>query len=481
MLIALGVQRPGRKNATVTFFRTFRPTSQPRLVFLFLTLCCTFSGPARGETFVAVEEGSPTMYIEALEDLPDDGNPTGWTALGYDLTQDIGKGDPSNGSDGWQAGIHGVGMEDGDDNTLVVFDASVFSVYTRTEFTIPSAADFQGMTLAIDFDDGYIAWLNGVEIHRSFSMEGVAPVWNSVTTFTHEASNTRTLGPPIELNAFTSLLVDGVNVLAIGTWNFGPLNSDMTMIPRLTLFDEPFSPPDPFHCYLTWQNDTSTTMTVNCHTHSDTGESTVHYDRRSRGGDIEKYKFMATGSSHHIPGLDAIQGADRTIHIVELTGLTPGRDYYFVAGDPVTGYTAEKKFRTLPAGEESIRFVTGGDMSTELIVRDLMTQAAAQDPMFALLGGDIAYANGLLTGWALWETWLNRWEELMVTPGGHSILIILSIGNHETEGGIDQFDNPPSKAPFHFGYFAQHGAGVGPERRAYFHGLSGENRSSRLG
>ncbi len=41
--------------------------------------------------------------------------------------------------------------------------------------------------------------------------------------------------------------------------------------------------------------------------------------------------------------------------------------------------------------------------------------AAQLDPRFALLGGDLAYANALPTCYRVWDKWFDMWEENMVT------------------------------------------------------------------
>lgn len=221
------------------------------------------------------------------------------------------------------------------------------------------------------------------------------------------------------------------------------------------------------HCYLTWQGDTSTTMTVNYHAAPGRNQSVVYYDTVSRGGSPSAYAFSAVGASHRIPGLDLFFGAQRDVHVVELTELDPGTTYYFVAGDPGTGYTQEKMFRTIPASD-AVNFVTGGDMGTGDVVRDLLSYAALESPYFALIGGDIAYADGKAREWGEWEKWLDNWEAGMVTPEGYTVPMILAIGNHEAAGGFGQFIAPKAAAPFYFGYFAQDGSGFAPQRRAYF-------------
>ncbi|MBI3850508.1 MAG: fibronectin type III domain-containing protein [Verrucomicrobia bacterium] len=204
----------------------------------------------------------------------------------------------------------------------------------------------------------------------------------------------------------------------------------------------------PRHVYLTWQNDTSTTITVNYQTMEEADVSEVHCDTRSRNGKIEAYKFHATGTRHKIEGLQD----GRTIHWVELTQLKPGTTYYFVAGDAKNGFTAERKFQTIPDGTQKLRFVDGGDMGTGPALQPLLRQAALQEPNFAVVGGDIAYAGDLLASFGLWDRWLDGWEQCMVTPKGFTIPMVLAIGNHEVRGG---YGHSPTNAVFYFRYFAQ--------------------------
>ena len=95
--------------------------------------------------------------------------------------------------------------------------------------------------------------------------------------------------------------------------------------------------------YLTWSDeDTSTTMTVSYHTRGDFAGSFVHYDTQPRGGEPERYASQAQGFERRI------EGVERTVHVVPLSGLRPGTRYWFVAGDPVSGFSREESFRTLP-------------------------------------------------------------------------------------------------------------------------------------
>lgn len=204
----------------------------------------------------------------------------------------------------------------------------------------------------------------------------------------------------------------------------------------------------PLHTYLTWQEtDTSTTMTVIFHTKK-ASPSRVHYDTVSRNGDADAYANSAQGASHTIPDLPA----ERFVHVVNLTGLEPGTTYYFVAGSDSGGYSEEQKFRTIPAGDMPVRFVTGGDMDVFNYAKELLGHAGKTSPHFGLIGGDIAYVNGRVQGYKKWDRWFDNWEENMVTPEGHMIPMVLAIGNHEVNGAYNQ---PKTNAPFYYGYFAQ--------------------------
>lgn len=415
-------------------------------------MAVAYAGEARAGGQVVVSVGSTTAYIEPLQDLPDSTTPLGWTARTYTLAQDNGKGDTGNGdgSGNWQTdGRLGMGYADADDLTAIDADGSVRSVYTRTSFDVANASAILAMYLEMDYDDGYVAWLNGTEISRSANLTASPPRWNSAATAGHEA--THDYGAPINVSAFTSALVSGANVLAVAVWNDAATSSDLTLRPRLTLYDSAYVAP-PLHTYLTWQGDTGTTMTVNYHTGATAGQSKVYYDTVPHGGDTAQYAFTATGAAHTVPGLGTY--VSRNIHWVELTGLSPGQTYYFVAGDPAVALTPELKFRTCPAGASPKVFCQGGDMSDSGETGQVLANAATKEPLFMAFGGDCAYEDGNLANYARWDGVLDYIEDNLVTPAGYTVPIIVGIGNHEVAGGWGQ---TAAQAPFYIHYFAQNG------------------------
>lgn len=208
--------------------------------------------------------------------------------------------------------------------------------------------------------------------------------------------------------------------------------------------------------YLTWSDeDTSTTMTVNYHRRGPFAGSHVYYDTQPRKGELARYAWHARGFERRIPGVD------RSVHVVPLTRLQPGTSYWFVAGDPVSGFSEERSFRTLPNDDSPVSFVVGGDMATGWWPRLTSWQAARTDPSFALLGGDLAYCRGGPEGEARWQQWFADWEATMRAPDGRLIPLVAAIGNHDRTDGPGS--DPAEVAPFFTGFLYQDPAG-----RSYF-------------
>src|SRR5262249_4611925 len=75
-------------------------------------------------------------------------------------------------------------------------------------------------------------------------------------------------------------------------------------------------------------------------------------------------------------------------------------------------------------------------------------QAARQDPMFAVVGGDLGYDNGRSVEVSL--AFLRNYSKHMVARDGRMIPLIAAIGNHEVDGG---YGKPRTKAPFFYALF----------------------------
>jgi hypothetical protein len=130
----------------------------------------------------------------------------------------------------WEAGPSGFGYGDNDDATVLddMLDNYV-TVYIRKAFTLASAPPDRSIELVIDYDDGFVAYLNGKEVARR-NMPAGPPTYTTFAS-THEAGIPETIG----LGSAGELLREGRNVLAIEGHNTALASSDFSLIPALYL------------------------------------------------------------------------------------------------------------------------------------------------------------------------------------------------------------------------------------------------------
>ena len=103
------------------------------------------------------------------------------------------------------------------------------SVYIRIPFSLQAAdlEKFSLLKLHIFYDDGFIAYLNGVNVYQVNAP--LSPAWNSEATGQHEAQSEDI----IDLSDKLSLLKEGENLLAIHGLNAGTGSSDFIISLRL--------------------------------------------------------------------------------------------------------------------------------------------------------------------------------------------------------------------------------------------------------
>ncbi len=124
-------------------------------------------------------------------------------------------------------------------------------------------------------------------------------------------------------------------------------------------------------------------------------------------------------------------------------GLEPGGEYVLSIGEEKEEATSHR-FRTAPAElNEPIVFAEGGDVGVWENVAPLHKVAASWEPLFGLIGGDCAYANGRTP--RRWVEFLRLWRQHMVDPEGRLIPMLCAIGNHEVDGSWGKTLN---EAPF---------------------------------
>lgn len=128
----------------------------------------------------------------------------------------------------WQQGSGGFGLGDGDDNTTISPNESVF---IRIAFTIADTSKISEAILNADYDDGFVAYLNNVEIARANVNTPGRPPYNSLAAANHEAVM-YTGGNPdyfmLPESQLEGLMLPGNNVLSIQVHNVTANSSDLS-------------------------------------------------------------------------------------------------------------------------------------------------------------------------------------------------------------------------------------------------------------
>jgi hypothetical protein len=155
----------------------------------------------------------------------------------------------------WLEGPSGIGYGDDDDATQI---PQSISVYMRKEFQVLDTSQIKRILLDIDYDDGFAAYLNGVEIGRNL-LSGNPINFNDLAEGYHEAMLYQGNSPD-RMFIDISLLQNGTNTLAVQVHNQSADSSDLSALPVLSVevsgneqiynetpdwFDEPT--PEPVH------------------------------------------------------------------------------------------------------------------------------------------------------------------------------------------------------------------------------------------
>ena len=145
--------------------------------------------------------------------------PDSWNQLSFDANS-------------WNTGPGGFGYADGDDNTVIV---NTLSVFFRKTFNVSSLEEILSLAIHADYDDGFVIYINGIEILRSANMgdPGSQVTYQQTADTDHEAVMYQGGAPEVFIlypNELDGALSSGENVLAIQVHNVNTTSSDMSSL-----------------------------------------------------------------------------------------------------------------------------------------------------------------------------------------------------------------------------------------------------------
>lgn len=328
---------------------------------------------------------------------------SGWTGLGFDDTS-------------WRVGPSGfsaLAIGYYREATLLTpseYEIPPFScVRFRHEFRLEPGQRPQWLTLRIDYDDGFVAYINGVEIARR-GMEGpaggqVPPA--ALATRSHAAGTAE----EIDLTSAIGLLREGQNVLAIQLHNAAQEWADLILVPELcaNFTRGPFI-----------QNVSARTAQVVWKTFHLT-EGWVEYGPTPGLGQIAR------------------SAATNTVHAVTLANLDPQKRYFYrVMGSSVANRslvaatTPVESFQTL-AEQGSLRFAVIGDSGQGSVGQYRIANVLDQlNPDLVLHSGDVIYPS--FTDGRADQRLFSVYQNAM-----KRIPFYFTIGNHDIYSGVGYY------------------------------------------
>ncbi len=254
-----------------------------------------------------------------------------------------------------------------------------------------------------------------------------------------------------------------------------PAIQEQDLLQEKELEEPPKSLSEPIAVYLSWAKSPETTMIISWITNKEEKEQSVDSEHAIRLQKvIEKNPKLEGELQNKIPNekaADSEQTDDESstktlpswvihkactlpfpeenpyyVHSVHLENLTENSLYLF----EIVGTKISHTFRTSPKKLSSpLTFIIGGDTyQADEYFREMNMLASQYNPLFAVMGGDLAYATPSnkkkLEDCDKWLSWLKSWYETMRSNDSGSDLplrlipMVVAIGNHEVKGRYGQ-------------------------------------------
>tara|TARA_B100000035_G_scaffold129726_1_gene110242 strand:- start:4179 stop:6377 length:2199 start_codon:yes stop_codon:yes gene_type:complete len=237
----------------------------------------------------------------------------------------------------WSYGESGIGYERSGSNYRPFINLDVEemantnpSVFIRIPFTISNdlkISSISELKLLMRYDDGFVAYLNGVRVASSNAFQEV--FWNSPSTG-NRSDSLAIIPQEFDITQNKDLLLEGENILAIQALNDSSQSSDLLCIPELVAisnsFDEDLSPNAiKYTATLSLTNDTI----INARSYSnDTNEwSALASSEFIVGNPATKENLIISEFNYHpqqIIGTEIIESefSQNDFEFIELTNIT---------------------------------------------------------------------------------------------------------------------------------------------------------------
>ena len=334
-------------------------------------------------------------YFKGRSGPPPVQNGIDWTATDYDDSHRWGG--PVRGGFGYGEKYEKGVLED--------MKNQYATLYIRHRFTVDDPSEITRLTLAVDYDDGFAAYINGREVARRNLPDDI--IGHDTTALeSHEASRGRGKANPQEkeyIRIDPTTLKAGTNLIAISGHNVHLSSSDFYLEAELSantnLVRGPYiQMPTKDGVTIVWDTDAETVGTVD-----------FGLDRNVSEGRVGE--------------TDAVRH-----HAITLDNLLPGRIYFYRLSSGDTPHAESYSLRVPSAPDQAYRFAVIGDFgypdhhSTVAVAN----QVNKHEPDYLLTVGDNIYQHGQP----------GHYDSAWFTPYGVTMArgpTFPALGNHDIE------------------------------------------------
>ena len=154
-----------------------------------------------------------------LNGFPNEGQaPEGWNELDFDDSS-------------WATDVPGfeLDLDPGKSGNTHLIPPRTTAAFLRRTFHVFSSGTISNLFLRVDFDDGFMAYLNGVFVGGSNFPPGSDVSFDTRATRTHRAGSPQLF----DLSRHLTLLRAGENILALVALNWSPFSHDLLLVPEL--------------------------------------------------------------------------------------------------------------------------------------------------------------------------------------------------------------------------------------------------------
>lgn len=198
---------------------------EKKSIILFLLLCLFFPFCSYSQAISYLFTNFNTEKFDTVSYLPATSEPdSSWYSVGFNDSS-------------WNKDIGLIGFGYGSTG-YVAIDSTAKSLYSRFSFQIENKGEIKCLNFFCDFDDGYIAYLNGVEIARvNVDKSVLYPPFDAVSTRSHASElimglTSPVLGIYLDSAFLSNNLLEGENIIAVHVFN-DSLGNDLMFIPCL--------------------------------------------------------------------------------------------------------------------------------------------------------------------------------------------------------------------------------------------------------